>query len=84
VSFGNQIVNSKSKKSTNGLLIKIQHMIDISTMSIMGFDLTKSEFIWPSFGPVKVLSWKINFKFLIVCLDISRKSFQVAIMFWFF
>jgi hypothetical protein len=70
--------------STNGLFSKILHMIDISIVNIMGYDLTKFEFIWPVFSPVKVLSWKVNFKFLIVCLDASRKSFQVAIVFGFF
>jgi hypothetical protein len=39
VSFGNQIVNFKSRKSIGGLFTKIHHMINISTVSIMGFIL---------------------------------------------
>jgi hypothetical protein len=43
--FGNKIVNYKSKKLTDGLFKKIHNMIDILVVSIMGFDLTKSEFV---------------------------------------
>jgi hypothetical protein len=45
VSFGNKLVNYKSKRLISGLFTKFYHMIDILVVSIMGFDLTKSEFV---------------------------------------
>jgi hypothetical protein len=45
LSLGNKIVNYRSKKSTNGLFTKFYNMMDMLVVSIMGFDLTKSELV---------------------------------------